>query len=146
MVRSSFLIIVSYLLFIPNLNALSEMNLTVSSKRSCLRNVNKICICKSFDKMHADSIILRCSTLVQLPALRPSWGSTPLASQTTSLCRGKPRRAPSPTWLWLRMRKDISGRVTPAAPPVRYLLCPVGSSTESTPSVSMKSASEPRAT
>lgn len=84
--------------------------------------------------------------LLQLPVLQPSWWSALPVNQTTSRCRGRPHRVLSSTWLWLRMQRASGGPVTLAAPPARYLVYPVDSSTESMLQVSMKSVLAARAT
>lgn len=85
-------------------------------------------------------------SLLQLLVLRLNFESIPSASPTTSRCPGKPRRAPPPTWPWLRTQRVAGGHVTAAAPAARYLGWPAGSSTRSTPLAWMKSAWEQGAT
>lgn len=90
--------------------------------------------------------LTHCLFFLQLPALPPSWWWTLHANQTTSQCPGRPLKAQSPTWQWLKMNRAAGGRVTPAAPAAKYLVCSVGNSTMSTLSVLMTSVLEPRVT
>ena len=96
--------------------------------------------------MHVNCHTRPLLSLLQLPALRPSWWWTLPANQTTSRCRGRPRRAPSLTWPWLKTQRVTGGPVTPAAPPVRSPVCPADSSTTSTLLVLMLIALERRVT